>query len=123
MTPANALLYNETSSKLTSRYAAKTTNSTQREATVNEKTGSTADSLAKGRSTGYFRCLNCFARVSPLPNAKTYKCPHCNFEWRVSWISTDMPRIRGPVWNVNRRLAEDEMRKKRKAEGNRHGSE
>jgi hypothetical protein len=28
-------------------------------------------------------------------------------EFRVSWIRPDFPRIRGPVWNTNRKLAEE----------------
>ena len=72
----------------------------------------TTESVAQGRSTGAFRCLNCFERISPPPGAKTYKCPHCSFEWRVSWVSPEIPRIRGPVWEVNRRLAEEEGQKK-----------
>jgi hypothetical protein len=74
----------------------------------------TMESLAQGRSIGSFRCLNCFERVSPPLGAKTYKCPHCSFEWRVFWIAPDLPRIRGPVWEVNRRLAEEEVKKPRK---------
>ena len=76
----------------------------------------TMESLAEGRSMGAFRCLNCFIRVSPPPGAKTYKCPHCGFEWRVFWISPTFPRIRGPVWDVNRRLAVEEVSKQRKGE-------
>jgi DNA-directed RNA polymerase subunit RPC12/RpoP len=82
------------------------------EAALEEETASTMESLAKGRSIGVFRCLNCFERVSPPRGAKTYKCPRCSFEWRVFWVSPDMPRIRGPVWEVNRRLAEEATNKK-----------
>ena len=78
-----------------------------------EETISTMESVAKGRTIGTFRCLNCFERVSPLPGVKTYKCPHCSFEWRVSWPQPNLPRIRGPVWDVNRRLAEEELSKRR----------
>jgi len=77
-----------------------------------EMTGSTMESVAKGRTTGAFRCLNCFERISPPPGVKTYKCPHCSFEWRVVWMSPEVPRIRGPVWEVNRRLAEEAVRKR-----------
>ena len=69
------------------------------------------EELAKGRTVGAFRCLNCFSRVSPPPGAKTYKCPHCGFEWRIYWLDPNFPRIRGPVWEVNRRLAEEELAK------------
>lgn len=72
-------------------------------------TGETSsESVAKGRTYGAFRCLNCFERISPPPGAHTYKCPHCSYEWRVSWPYPDFPRIRGPVWETNRRKAEEE---------------
>jgi len=77
-----------------------------------EMKGSTMESVAKGRTIGAFRCLNCFERISPPPGVKTYRCPHCGFEWRVVWMSPEVPRIRGPVWEVNRRLAEEAVRKK-----------
>jgi len=72
----------------------------------------TMESVARGRSTGAVRCLQCFERISPPPGAKTYKCPHCGYEWRVFWIAPDFPRIRGPVWEVNRRLAEEALSKR-----------
>jgi hypothetical protein len=28
-------------------------------------------------------------------------------EFRVHWIRPDFPRIRGPVWDVNRKLAQE----------------
>ncbi len=67
----------------------------------------TSESTAKGRTYGEFRCLNCFVRITPSAGAKTCKCPHCGFEWRVFWINRDVPRIRGPVWDVNKRLADE----------------
>jgi len=73
----------------------------------------TTEIVAKGRTYGAFRCLNCFERISPPKGAKTYKCPHCSFEWRVSWLLPDFPRIRGPVWDVNRRLAEEAIAKEK----------
>ncbi|NWF78279.1 MAG: hypothetical protein HXY36_06810 [Chloroflexi bacterium] len=79
---------------------------------MNQET--TSESIAKGRTLGAFRCLNCFVRISPPKGATTYKCPHCGFEWRVSWPLPDLPRIRGPVWEVNRRLAEEAIAKKKK---------
>lgn len=74
----------------------------------------TMESTVAGRTYGEFRCLNCFVRLSPPHGAQTYKCPHCGFEWRVWWISPDQPRIRGPVWEVNKRLAEEAASKKGK---------
>ena len=73
-----------------------------------------SETVAKGRTYGAFRCLNCFERISPPEAAKTYKCPHCSYEWRVSWPLPDFPRIRGPVWDVNRRLAEEVTAKPQK---------
>ena len=72
----------------------------------------TMESLGKTRTVGKFRCLNCFERGSALPGAKTWKCPGCGFEFRLSWISPTQPRIRGPIWEVNRRLAEEAMSNK-----------
>lgn len=72
----------------------------------------TMEELISGRTIGAFRCLNCFKRISPPAGAKEYKCPYCGFEWRVFWINPNVPRIRGPVWDVNRKLAEEELTKK-----------
>ena len=82
---------------------------------MSQEKESASESLVKGRSMGAFRCLQCFERISPPAAAKTYKCPHCGFEWRVFWISPEIPRIRGPVWSVNRRLSDEAVSKK--AEG------
>ncbi|MFC2072219.1 hypothetical protein ACFLUU_05860 [Chloroflexota bacterium] len=73
----------------------------------------TSEAVARGRSYGVVRCLNCFERISPPEGAKAYKCPHCSFEWRISWPLPDFPRIRGPVWDVNRRLAEEAVATKK----------
>jgi hypothetical protein len=32
-------------------------------------------------------------------------------EYRVHWVRPDFPRIRGPVWDVNRKLAEEALNK------------
>ena len=72
----------------------------------------TAEATAKGRTSGECRCLSCFERISPPKGAETYKCPHCGYEWRISWPFPDFPRIRGPVWDANRKLADDEVSKK-----------
>ena len=78
---------------------------------MSEEKMSTMESVAKGRTMGEFRCLNCFERISPPAGAMSMKCPHCGFEWRVFRISPDVPRIRGPVWDVDRRLAEEAAKK------------
>ena len=81
------------------------------EVILNEET--TSEVTAKGRTSGVFRCLNCFVKISPPSGAKTCKCPQCSFEWRVSWPQPNLPRIRGPVWEVNRRLSEEAAAKEK----------
>lgn len=76
----------------------------------------TSERTARGRTHGAFRCLNCFERIVPPEKAEVYKCPQCGFEWRVSWPSPTIPRIRGPVWETNRRLT-DEIMAKEKGQG------
>jgi hypothetical protein len=68
-----------------------------------------AESLAKTRTYGKFRCHNpsCMGRFQPEPGAKRVKCPACGMEFRVHWIRPDFPRIRGPVWDVNRKIAQE----------------
>ena len=72
----------------------------------------TAERTAAGRSTGKFRCMNCMARITAPTGAKQAKCPQCGYEWRLSWLGPTFIRCRGPVWDVNRRLIEEEMKKK-----------
>lgn len=82
--------------------------------TSNEKL-SGAESLRKTRTYGKFRCHNpsCMGRLQPQPGDKQVKCPECGLEFRVAWIKPDFPRIRGPVWDVNRKLAKEAAAKKR----------
>ncbi len=68
----------------------------------------TSQSVAKGRTYGEVRCLNCYARIAPPLGTTRYTCPKCSYEWRISWPHPGFPRIRGPVWDVNRRLADQE---------------
>ena len=81
-----------------------------------EKKQSTAESLRATRTYGKFRCHNpsCMGRLEPKPGDKTIKCSQCGMEFRVAWIKPDFPRIRGPVWDVNRKLAEEALAKKAK---------
>ena len=74
---------------------------------------STAESLRKTRTYGKFRCHNptCMERIQPEPGKKTAKCPTCGMEYRVHWVNPNLPRIRGPVWDVNRKLAEAKLKK------------
>lgn len=77
-----------------------------------------AESLAKTRTYGKFRCHNpsCMGRLTPEPGAAKVKCPECGLEFRVAWIRPDFPRIRGPVWDVNRRIAQEAYEKRQQQE-------
>ncbi len=68
--------------------------------------------LQKTRSYGKVRCHNpsCLERLTPQPGASTIKCPTCGMEYRIYWINPLIPRIRGPVWEVNKRLAEEKLK-------------
>ena len=86
----------------------------------NEKDGlSTAESLRSTRTYGKFRCHNptCMERLEPKKGDKTIKCPTCGMEFRVAWVKDGLPRIRGPVWDVNRKIAEEELARKMKEKG------
>jgi hypothetical protein len=78
-----------------------------------EKPLSTAESLRQTRTYGQFRCHNpsCMGRFRPEPGQQQVKCPECGMEFRVHWIRADFPRIRGPVWDANRKLAEQTLKK------------
>lgn len=75
---------------------------------------STAESLRQTRTYGQVRCHNpsCMGRIEPPPGASQVKCPKCGMEWRIFWIKAGFPRIRGPVWDVDRKLAEEALAKK-----------
>lgn len=74
---------------------------------------SAADSLRKTRTFGKVRCHNpsCMERLVPEPGDEQIKCPTCGMEYRLFWINPTLPRIRGPVWDVNRKLAEEKLAK------------
>jgi predicted RNA-binding Zn-ribbon protein involved in translation (DUF1610 family) len=76
---------------------------------VDDKKQSTAEDLRKTRTYGKFRCHNpsCMGRLQPEALQQQVKCPECGMEFRVHWIRPDFPRIRGPVWEVNRKLADE----------------
>jgi hypothetical protein len=85
----------------------------------NEKEGlSTAESLRKTRTYGQLRCHNpsCMGRLQPQPGVNHVRCPVCGLEFRVSWIKSGFPRIRGPVWDVNQKIAEEALARKMKEE-------
>jgi hypothetical protein len=77
-----------------------------------EKELSTAESLRQNRTYGKFRCHNptCMERIQPERGKKTAKCATCGMEYRVHWVNPNLPRIRGPVWDVNRKLAEEKLK-------------
>ena len=81
--------------------------------TIDKDKQSTAESLRATRTYGKVRCHNptCMGRLEPKPGNKTIKCPVCGMEFRVHWIRPDFPRIRGPVWDVNRKLAQEAIAK------------
>jgi len=53
-------------------------------------------------------------RLEPKPGQPTVKCPRCGMEWRIAWVKSGFPRIRGPVWDVDTKLAEEALAKKMK---------
>jgi hypothetical protein len=71
------------------------------------KDPSTAESLRKKRTYG-----KCMERIEPERGQQTAKCPTCGMEYRVHWVNPTLPRIRGPVWDVNRKLAEAKLKEK-----------
>jgi predicted RNA-binding Zn-ribbon protein involved in translation (DUF1610 family) len=79
-----------------------------------EKGMSTAESLRETRTYGKFRCHNptCMERIQPEKGDKTAKCPTCGMEYRIHWVNPSLPRIRGPVWDVNRKLAEAKLKER-----------
>jgi predicted RNA-binding Zn-ribbon protein involved in translation (DUF1610 family) len=81
---------------------------------IEKKDLSTAESLRKTRTYGKFRCHNpsCMERIEPEKGSKTAKCPTCGMEYRVHWVNPNLPRIRGPVWEVNKKLAEAKLKEK-----------
>lgn len=78
------------------------------------KDKSTAESLRATRTYGKFRCHNptCMERLEPKKGDKTIKCPTCGMEFRVHWVNPTLPRIRGPVWDVNKKVAEEAFARK-----------
>lgn len=74
---------------------------------------STAESLMSTRTYGQVRCHNptCTSRITPAPGESKVKCPRCGSEWRIFWVKSGFPRIRGPVWEISKKLAADKMAK------------
>ncbi len=67
-----------------------------------------AETLRQTRTYGKVRCHNpsCMGRLQPASAAKHVQCPECGMKYRIAWVRPDFPRIRGPVWETNRKLAE-----------------
>ena len=86
---------------------------------IDPKDKSTAESLRATRTYGKFRCHNptCMERLEPKKGDKTIKCPTCGMEFRVHWVNPTLPRIRGPVWDVNKKVAEEAFNKKMQEKG------
>ena len=80
---------------------------------IEKDKASAAETLRQTRTYGKFRCHNpsCMGRLQPTAGAEKVKCPICGMEFRVHWIKPDFPRIRGPVWETNKKLAEDALTK------------
>lgn len=91
--------------------------------TIDKDGMSTAESLRKTRTYGKFRCHNptCMERLEPKKGDKTIKCATCGMEFRVAWVKSGFPRIRGPVWEVNRKIAEEALKKKMEAKAKKGG--
>ena len=75
---------------------------------------STAESLRSTRTYGKFRCHNptCMGRLEPKAGDKEIECPTCHMRFRVAWVKKGFPRVRGPVWEHNRKIAEEALKKK-----------
>jgi hypothetical protein len=50
-------------------------------------------------------------RIVPEPGADHAKCPTCGMEFRIFWVNSKLPRIRGPVWDINRKIAQERLEK------------
>jgi hypothetical protein len=81
---------------------------------INDRKLSAAETLRKTRTFGKVRCHNpsCMDRIQPPAGAEHAKCPTCGMEYRLYWVRPDLPRIRGPVWEVNKRIAEETFARK-----------
>jgi hypothetical protein len=78
---------------------------------------SASESLRKTRTFGKVRCHNpsCMGRMEPSPGSQQIACPTCGMAYRLFWVTPELPRIRGPVWEVNRKLAENTLAQKLEA--------
>jgi hypothetical protein len=86
---------------------------------IDDKDKSTAESLRATRTYGKVRCHNptCMERLEPKKGEDTVKCPTCGLEFRVAWVKDGFPRIRGPVWEHNRKITDEVFAKKMAEKG------
>ena len=84
---------------------------------IEEKQITGAESLQKTRTFGKVRCHNpsCMERIVPEDGANHAKCPTCGMEFRIFWVNPKLPRIRGPVWDVNKKIAQERFEQLEKA--------
>ena len=75
---------------------------------------SAAETLRRTRTYGKVRCHNpsCMGRLQPASGAPQVTCPACGMAYRLYWLTPELPRIRGPVWEVNHRLAAETLVRK-----------
>lgn len=75
---------------------------------------SASQSLRRTRTFGKVRCHNpsCMGRLEPPPGSEQIECPTCGMAYRLFWVTPELPRIRGPVWAVNRKLAAETLARK-----------
>jgi hypothetical protein len=85
---------------------------------ADEKSLSTSESLRETRTYGQIRCMtpSCMGRFRPDPGQKELTCPECKMTYRIHWIRPDFPRIRGPVWEAQKKLAEDILKRQKEEE-------
>lgn len=85
---------------------------------IDDKQLSSAESLRKTRTYGKVRCHNpsCMGRIQPEPGEAQVECPTCHMQYRIAWVKEGFPRIRGPVWDVNRKIAEKALAKHEEVE-------
>jgi len=51
-------------------------------------------------------------RMEPAYGEDRVKCQTCGMEYRIYWLDENLPRIRGPVWETNRKLAAEKLAEK-----------
>jgi hypothetical protein len=82
--------------------------------TTDDGKSSASESLRETRTYGKVRCHNpsCMGRLEPTPGSQQISCPRCGMTYRLHWVTPQLPRIRGPVWSINCKLAEETLAKK-----------